>query len=456
MAKTTKQPKLLDTPLDILLPYQKKWVLDGSRFKIGMQARQTGKSFGSAAEVVIDSKLQDKNQWVILSTGERQALEWLKKAKMWVEALDYSIEGYEELRDSDEALLKQAEIVLPNGSSIIVVPANPRTVRGYDANLLLDEFAHQESPDAIWKAIYPSITNPLRGKKKLRIISTPNGKDNKFYNLWAHNKSYSKHLVNIYDAIKQGLPLDPEELREALDDEEAWQQEYLCEFLASSTVLLPYELIEGCEDEASGTGWWDPAGTANHYIGIDIGRKRDLTVAWVLEDTGTQLKTVEVIELTKTPFNRQQEILGDLIKKKTVRGVEIDATGIGAMLAEELARLHGSKVNEFTFTNTSKGTICLRMQKAFESKKVRIPKNRTIREDLHSIQRLASSTGQVSFSATRNEDGHADRAMALALALEANSKRQGSSSSIGRVNSSPTDVMERAFKELRNGEGLLI
>jgi len=42
-----------------------------------------------------------------------------------------------------------AEMRWPNGSRLQAIPANPATVRGYSANLFLDEFAFLENPDAI-------------------------------------------------------------------------------------------------------------------------------------------------------------------------------------------------------------------------------------------------------------------------------------------------------------------
>ena len=56
-------------------------------------------------------------------------------------------------------------------------------MRGYSGNLILDEFAIHEKPFDIWAAIYPSITNRLTGEKKLRIVSTPKGRGNKFADL---------------------------------------------------------------------------------------------------------------------------------------------------------------------------------------------------------------------------------------------------------------------------------
>ena len=37
-----------------LYPFQRRWFLDRSRFKIGMFARQTGKTFTSTLELVED------------------------------------------------------------------------------------------------------------------------------------------------------------------------------------------------------------------------------------------------------------------------------------------------------------------------------------------------------------------------------------------------------------------
>ena len=97
--KPAPAPSLPADPLGILLDYQAQWVRDAARFKIGMWARQTGKSFATAAEAVTDC-LRRKTTWVTLSAGERQALEWMLKAREHVEAFKVALAGYEETRDS--------------------------------------------------------------------------------------------------------------------------------------------------------------------------------------------------------------------------------------------------------------------------------------------------------------------------------------------------------------------
>ncbi len=402
---------------EILMPYQMKWVEDASRFKIGLWSRQTGKSFATACEAVMDCAPQPKGNsclWVVLSAGERQALEWMEKAKKWTEAVKATVDSYDELRSSANALLSRAEIRFANGARIVAIPANPDTARGYSANLVLDEFAIHEKPFEIWAAIYPSITNPLSGEKKLRIVSTPKGRGNKFADLWENNDRYSKHKVTIEDAVRMGLPVNIEELKAGVDDPDIWAQEYMCEFIDNTSVLLPYEMIGKCESGSI----VDP-GDCPLFIGMDVGRSRDLSVIVTMAQIGDVLHTVGVDVLNRMPFADQLDVLVGKARDGRVRRVSVDATGIGAMLAEEAARKCGGKVEEFKFTTASKVELYGAMRRRFEERTVRIPVDRELREDLHAVTKNVSTGGTVTYSAPRNADGHSDRAAALALAVRA-------------------------------------
>ena len=417
----------MDGLREILMPYQLKWVEDSSRFKIGMWSRQTGKSFATACEAVVDCAAQPKGNsclWVVLSAGERQALEWMEKAKKWTEAVKATVDSYDEIRESANALLSRAEIRFGNGARIVAIPANPDTARGYSANLVLDEFAIHEKPFDIWAAIYPSITNPLNGEKRLRIVSTPKGRGNKFADLWEHNETYSKHKVTIEDAVRMGLPVDLAELRAGVDDPDIWAQEYMCEFIDNTSVLLPYEMIGKCESNNIADDGQSPV-----YIGMDVGRSKDLSVIVTAVKLGDVLSVIDVTELKRMAFNDQLEVLlskagwefgarRPLVNyANRVKRVCIDSTGIGAMLAEEAARLGGGKFDGVNFNVKTKGDMYGLMRRKFEERSVRIPVSRDLREDLHAVQRVVSTGGNVTYSAPRNADGHSDRAAALALCI---------------------------------------
>lgn len=410
---------------EVLLPWQQEWVADQSRFKIGMWSRQTGKSFSTACEASVDCAAQETNSsllWVVLSAGERQALEWMEKAKKWCEAIKATVDSYDEIRSSADALLSRAQIRFANGARIVAIPANPDTARGYSGNLILDEFAIHEKPFDIWAAIYPSITNELTGKKKLRIVSTPKGRGNKFADLWEHNDTYSKHLVTIEDAAAMGLfGKDPakakqhlEELRNGVDDPDIWAQEYMCEFIDNSSVLLPYELLGKCESDSIKDDNSSPL-----YIGMDIGRRHDLSVIVTGVKLGDVLAVLAVDTLRKMPFSDQLRILVDKARAPRVAGVAIDSTGIGAMLAEEAVKQLGGRCQGVDFNVKTKGEMYALMRRKFEERSVRIPVSRELREDLHAVQRVVSTGGNVTYSAPSNEDGHSDRAAALALCMRA-------------------------------------
>ena len=383
--------------MELLLPYQLRWVTDAARFKIGVWSRQTGKSFSTAAECVTNCLMNPGTTWVCMSAGERQSLEWLDKAKIWAGGWKAVLDAESETRDSAEALLKAAEIRFSNGSRIIALPGNASTARGYSANVVLDEFAWHDNPDAIWAAMYPSQSNPLTGtfparldallkgqvftgiqrELKLRIVSTFNGRDNKFYSLWERREEngYSGHFIDIHTAIKEGSLLNVEKLRAGLDDPEIWAQEYECVPADVSAVLLPYDLLATCESaEASVSIGADFFESRKPYvIGIDFGRKRDLTVAWTDELVGDVSHCREVLELRAMPTPDQVALLRPRIRN--ARRVCFDYSppgiGLGDFLVKEFGEYNPQKhlfgkIELCTFTNPLKLELFSKLRMAFE------------------------------------------------------------------------------------------
>lgn len=434
------------TPQSVLLPYQRVWAKDESRFKAGLWSRQTGKDFSSAEEIVRDCKLRAKTTWLIAAPSERQSIESLGKCAEWSQAYDLAIaDASAEQFAGPQSLLKSSTITYPNGSRIVAVPGRPDTVRGFSANVLATEFAFFEDDEATWRALLPSITNPLRGgEKKVRIISTPNGKSGRFFKIIDENllnpiagrkMAWAVHKVTIHDAVRQGLPIDIEQLREGMDDTEGFAQEFECEFLDSSNVLLPYDIIALAESgEAHEYG--DPAffqtkGGNPVFCGIDFGRTNDPTVCWSLEQVGDVLWTREVLSLKGVSTPEQQKILASRIARAT--RVSFDYTGPGIGLGDYLVSdgkgggfgRYKPEAHEFgkidlcTFTVGLKREIFPKLRRAFEAPvRLRVPVSKEVREDLHAMRQIVRN-GEYSYSAPRTAEGHSDRCTALALALRA-------------------------------------
>jgi len=447
-AKAEKAAKAPLSPRSLLLPYQRDWADDEARFKVGLMARQVGKDFSSGEEGIRDCYQHElrgeKTMWMIAAPSERQSMESLEKWKEWALAYKLAIESVVYQRESShpEALLTSGTITFPKGSRVLAVPGKPDTVRGFSANLLFTEFAFFEDPDRTWRAALPSITNPLRGGlKKVRIISTPNGQGNKFHELWTKNylvpgAKWSAHKVTIYDAVSAGLPIDIEELRAALDDPDGWAQEYLCEFIDSSSVLLPYELLVLVESptatETIGPEFWTSTTPYPVVLGIDFGRKRDLTVCWADEVINNYSLCKEVLALRKVSTPDQIEVLRPRIRK--ANRVCFDYTGPGIGMGDYLVREFGEwkpdadlfgKIELCNFTSSFKQDVFSKLKMSVERRGRGIPISRVVREDLHSVYRVTTKSGTVTYSAPHTEDGHADICTALALANRAASALGG-------------------------------
>ncbi|MFQ5778930.1 MAG: terminase large subunit domain-containing protein, partial [Terriglobia bacterium] len=143
----------------------------------------------------------------------------------------------------------------------------------------------------------------------------------------ATGSPWSPHWVDLVTARAHGFVVDVESLRAAIADEDAWQQEYCCRFLTEAAHYIPPEMVVAAEHPAATTSLplsatsVDPAVSdstgrgspvAGHlYLGVDIGRRRDLTVLWLVEvenesaspEARTYL-TRTVLTLERQPFAR--------------------------------------------------------------------------------------------------------------------------------------------------------
>ena len=428
--------KRMDSLLALLLPYQRAWVQDKSRFLCGVWARQTGKSFATGATIALDLVATPKTTWMIAAPSERQSLESLGKVKDWIRSLRVQFaEETVSLRNVED---KAGAITLGNGSRCIAVPGKPDTVRGMSANIWLDEFAFFEQPDATWRAILPSITNPLRGgEKRFIITSTPNGRGGagkRFFDIVTSepraNMRWSVHTVTLRNALADGLPVDYNALAEAMDDPIAEAQELNCEFLDSTQTLLPYDLIALAESfdatESCEPSVFDPSTSRDLRVGIDFGRTNDPTVCWTLERVGDVLQTREVLVLRDIDSPAQEQILRTRIA--AARRVCFDYTGPGIGLGDYLVKQFGAykpEAHEFgklelcTFTAKFKREIFPKLRKAFVAPtRLRIPVSQAIREDLHAMEQIVHN-GEYTYAAPHTKDGHSDRCTALALAVRA-------------------------------------
>jgi phage FluMu gp28-like protein len=438
-----------DRPIIDFLPYQKAWIADQSRFKIGMFTRRGGKTFGTQGEVAADCTQAEidgrKAKWTILSRSEATAKEALEDAlKPMIRAyyavlsglskrgqptftegefhdpahqIEVSAGGLTKMVDVPAATYKTHEVHFPGGSRVVALSASPNAARGFGGNLVFDEFAFHTDSRRIWASAFPVAA---RGKHKIRVISTPNGKGNKFYELMtAEGTTWSKHHVDIYEAVRQGLDVNIDELRAGMADEDAWAQEFELKWLDEGSAWLDYDLISANEHPLAGMPGAYQGGQC--FVGVDIAARNDLFVIWVCELVGDVLWTREVIAKRRISFFEQDALLASVFQRYRVVRCRIDQTGMGEKPVEDAKRLHGeTRVEGVLFNTASKLELATDLKEAMQDRKLRIPAGDVVlRSDLHAIQSQVSISGNRRLVADSDTDGHADRFWAAALATSA-------------------------------------
>jgi len=400
-----------------LLEYQRIDVSCPARFSWCCWSRQIGKSFTKSLRRLLRG-IERRQTQIFLSAGERQSRELMIKAQQHCKALNLaaSFRGDEFLNGTS---YKQLMIELPNGVRVIGLPANPTTARGFTGDVFLDEFAMHRDDREIWAAVFPTV---LRGGGELDIASTPKGRDNLFAEL-RENEMFTHSVVTLDEAIDAGLDIDAEQIKQSMNDDELYRQEFCCEFLDESSAFLTYEQIKQIEDPSL-ESIFDMDVLArcqgNLFCGVDIGRHRDLTVMWVVESSNGTLMTRGIRVTRNEPFSQQSKALHNLLGLRSLHRCCIDAGGIGMPLAEAAMEQFGStRVEQVLFTPTVKDDLASRLRLRVEEKNIRIPVDESIRNDLHSVRRSVTTTGPAHYEASRSSGGHGDRFWAACLAVRA-------------------------------------
>ncbi|MBI1353262.1 MAG: hypothetical protein GC160_02870 [Acidobacteria bacterium] len=422
-----------------LTRYQRAWVEDGSRFKLSVKSRRIGYSFATTLEIALDMVARG-SEWTMISRAQSNARELVRDLKRHLQAM--SLAAADVVADAEDASgleldgmqLTVFRLELANGARCHALTAHPDAARGFGGNLFLDEFGFHRDSVELWRG---AAATAMRDANRVIVVSTPNYQQGKYFELArkcgltdglveaqrGQAGIWSWHRVTLEQAIPEmaavGQHVDMDTMRELADDEETFQQEFCCAFLTSSEMWIGPELIAAARS-AWATKEWNPERSVEGdlYVGMDIGRKKDRTVIWIDERFSTGLSiTRGVVELHKMPFYQQLAVAEEIARHRKVKRFAVDATGIGMMLAEELQRRFGSRVEPVMFTQQSKEEMAVIARRRFEERLSKIPENAPeIERALMAIKRQATPTGSLRFDAERSDQGHADHAWAKFLA----------------------------------------
>ena len=359
-----------------LRPYQLRWLLDSGRRRIILKSRQIGISDLIALEMVLVSSglhwFVVAHNCTIISKTEIDAYDVVKKAKKWVQILR-KIPGLgEQLRT--EAWSASEISFVSTGFRIISQTQNPNAGRGKSGHLYLDEYAFYQWQREIWTAAIPSVfsTTFLR----VSVISTPNGTGDHYHELWTEVDKYpdwSRHKVDVYDAVAQGFPLVVDDVRNDFSADQ-WAQEMECKFIGGEHEYFPQDLLNDSH------GLWTPDKDAVLWLGIDTASVVDTTAVqcvWMQHD-GLWLGDTYVLENMQYETDTQRARIGQdtvldaLIQHLRPVGAVFDTTGDQARKVRGFASI-------FNIIRHSRGGDChvLPQQVRIEWKDVEVEEIKT-------------------------------------------------------------------------------
>jgi len=396
--------KIRDYEENHLREYQRRFTQDDSRFRCILKARQIGMSYTIAFEMLKNglSRRVDQN---LISTSLYQTENTLRYARQHMKRL-----GIEEKGKGSKQ-----EIVLPGDVCIRTLPANQATSQGWPGDVYFDEMAWYRHSKSVWDAIVPSVTSV---KGRVTCLSTPYeaGPHNHFWVIATNDGDqyplFSRHRIDIHDAMKQGLEIDVEEL-ESLFDSDTWERLYLCKFFTDEDSFFSLSELNACRGDCL-----DRWIGEDRRAGWDIAKRIDNSELVGVEKLADQVFVRGIKTWKKLSYDRQRERLYRALEEWKIRQLHIDETGVGNAVRDFVQKDMPRHVRQswHTFTQSFKAGLAQNLKKIVEDKRIVIPADdRVLISQFLNIKRQATSRG-ISYDIPRNADGHGDRFWALALA----------------------------------------
>jgi phage FluMu gp28-like protein len=469
-----------DASLDkILLPYQQKLLSTVTSFDVTIveKSRRTGATWGVGSYAVLTSasaRAEGGMDSLYIGYNLDMAREFIDCCGMWALAFNDAITdaGIQEFMFDDgpdpEKHIKAFRIRFASGFEIIALASRPRSLRGFQGFVIIDEAAFHDELEALMAAALALL---IWGGRIL-VISTHNGDEN-YYNTLVKearsgDKGYGYARFDFDDALKDGLyqrVCKRTGKTWSIEAEAAWRakiikqygaaadQELFCIPTEGSGAWLSAPLIEARARQGipvkrlavpQGFTFWkdharrqfitdwcerellpilktlDPHLT--HFMGGDYGRISDLSVLWPLAITRTLRRTTPfVVEMRAVPFDCQKQVQDYIFERLPRFGAfKGDATGLGYALAEAAQQKLGELRAEAVMLNVPwYRENAEPLKTAFEDDMIEIPADAEITSDLRLVQVKGGVPFMPAVKSGVQKDRHGDAAVALILAWAA-------------------------------------
>jgi phage FluMu gp28-like protein len=458
----------------VLLPYQQAWVRDRADVAIWEKSRRIGASWCDASDSVLTAGSQGGMDALYIGYSEDMTREYIEDCAMWARAFALAAgEAAETLwveKDDRGEInsIKAFRIDFASGRKVLALSSRPRSIRGKQGKVTIDEAAfHDDLPGLLKAALAMLIWGG-----RVRVLSTHNGEDNAFNllikDVRAGKLPYSLHSTTFAQALDAGLfervkLMLGERLKQRTRAEwEAAIREQYGENAAEELDCIPRQsagpyltraLVERAQVDgvpvlrlAKPEGYelddrrieeterWIadvlkpvvdslPLGLRS-VLGQDFGRDGDLSYCSVLQEVGAgQWREALALELRRIPFDVQHRIISWLVDHLPLfHHAKLDARGNGQAHAEALLQRFGpARVECVMATPAWYAANFPPYRAALEGRSVAIAKGEDVIAD---HRRVVLKNGYPTMDAGRDKgsDGqyrHGDGAIARVLAWAA-------------------------------------
>lgn len=388
-----------------LLTYQAKTISlleSGTQVLFIEKSRRIGLTWGLAAYAVLRAgraRSAGGMDAMYISYSQEMTREFIDACAMWARAFSQAAMAMEEFLfdngdDEGDKSIQAFRIRFASGFEIVALSSAPRSLRGKQGLVIIDEAAFVDSLAELLKAALAF----LMWGGQVVVCSTHDGTGNPFnqaiQEILAGRSNYAHMRIDFDEALKQGLyqriclvtgkewspEAEAEWRQEIIDfygdgaDEElfcipskgsgAWLSAPLIEArmnepgkvlrlelpgdylqldrVRRAHLMAPF--MEELEAALSGLSM-DP-----HYAaGFDFGRVADLSVLPLLAiEKNLTRREALCIEMRNVPGDEQKAITRDVLEAVRPRlvGAAFDATGMGWTVAEDMGRLFGLRESE--------------------------------------------------------------------------------------------------------------
>ena len=275
-----------------------------------LASRQSGKTTGYCIFILWYTLFnQDKNV-LICANKEVSSLEFISRIKLAYEFLPLWLKP-----GVIEDGWNKKSIKFSNGCKITGVATSSDSARGQSCDLLiLDEFAFVPSniADEFWQSVYPVISR--RKNSKIIIVSTPNGAQGLFYEIYERAKlgidkeGWQQFKIDWWEVPERDNEWKEKILAGLNNDKRKFDQEFGNVFHGSSYTLIPGDILKQykefgerkdklkpIEEDIDPHGmyklniWHKPNKNKTYVIGADTGEGigKDYSTALVFDITDT-------------------------------------------------------------------------------------------------------------------------------------------------------------------------